>query len=157
MRLTDDLLLELAGERRLIVIDEAQNLSTECFEYLRHLHDDESTNFALLFVGGNRCWEVISRHPMLQSRVWHWVEFTPLSIDDVLEIIPRYHPIYEGADPELLLEIDDEFAHGTFRNWAAFTNTALLQCKARRTKRINRVVVDAAKLFHVGGVDAQAA
>jgi hypothetical protein len=29
----------------------AQNLDRDCFEYLRHLHDDPATHFALLFDG----------------------------------------------------------------------------------------------------------
>ena len=50
--------------------------------------------------------------------------FTPLSARDVLELIPCYHPLYHDADAELLLTIDDRYAHGLFRHWAAFTHTA---------------------------------
>jgi DNA transposition AAA+ family ATPase len=157
MRLTDDLFAVLAEERRLIVVDEAQNLSTECFEYLRHLHDDAKTDFALLFVGGNRCWEVISRHPMLRSRVWHKVEFKPLQPHEVRKVIPRYHSIYRNCDVELLLEIDEELAHGNFRNWAAFTKTAVQLCYERKTDEINSHVVRAALVLHRGDGIAQAA
>lgn len=157
MRLTDDLRQVLREQRRLVVVDEAQNLSTECFEYLRHLHDDNATDFALLFVGGNRCWEVIYRHPMLRSRIWHKVEFKPMEIHEVLKVIPRFHPIYKSADTELLLEVDEELAHGNFRNWASFTKTALELCKQKRKKQIDRAVVDAALLLHGGGIDAEAA
>jgi type II secretory pathway predicted ATPase ExeA len=45
----------LAGQRRLLVIDEAQNLNTDCIELLRHLHDHPQTRFALLYVGGDGC------------------------------------------------------------------------------------------------------
>ena len=38
--MTDQLLHRLAERRRLIVIGEAQNLTRDCVEYLRHLHDD---------------------------------------------------------------------------------------------------------------------
>ena len=157
MRLTEDLRTVLREQRRLVVIDEAQNLSTECFEYLRHLHDDPRTDFALLFVGGNRCWDVISRHPMLRSRIWHKVEFRPLSVAEVRKIMPRYHAIYREADVELLLEIDEEFAHGNFRNWAAFTKTAALLCAERKRKTIDRQIVDIAFGLHQGGAIAEAA
>lgn len=157
MRLTEDLRAVLAEERRLVVIDEAQNLSTECFEYLRHLHDDPRTDFALLFVGGNRCWDVIARHPMLRSRIWHKVEFRPLSVAEVRKIMPRYHAIYCEAEVELLLEIDEEFAHGNFRNWAAFTKTAALMCEERKRKAIDRQIVDATFGLHQGGASAEAA
>jgi DNA transposition AAA+ family ATPase len=157
MRLTEDLRAVLAEKRRLIVIDEAQNLSTECFEYMRHLHDDPRTDFALLFVGGNRCWEVIARHPMLRSRIWHKVEFKPLSLAEVRKIMPRYHAIYREADPELLLEIDEEFAHGNFRHWAAFTKTAALICQEHKQKIVDRKIVDIVLTLHQGGASAEAA
>jgi DNA transposition AAA+ family ATPase len=157
MRLTDDLFAVLSEERRLIVFDEAQNLSTECFEYLRHLHDDASTNFALLFVGGNRCWEVISRHPMLRSRVWHKVEFKPLEPHEVVNVIPRFHGIYRDCQAELLLEIDEEFAHGNFRNWAAFTMTVVLLCQERKVTLVDAKIVQAALVLHRGSADAKAA
>src|SRR6266571_3635324 len=88
---------ELARRPRVVVIDEAQRLNRECIECLRHLHDHPATTFALLLVGGDGCWEVLSREPMLRSR------------------------LYQHVDGELLLFIDDNFAHGNFRNWASFT------------------------------------
>lgn len=157
MRLTEDLRAVLQEKRRLVAVDEAQNLSTECFEYLRHLHDDHTTDFALLFVGGNRCWEVIDRHPMLRSRIWHKVEFKPMAVEEVLKVIPRFHSIYEGVGVELLLEIDEELAHGNFRNWASATKTAFELCKQQQKKQIDRAVVDAVLLLHGGGFDAAAA
>ncbi len=45
--MTDQLLNRLAERRRLIVIGEAQNLNRECFEYLRHLHDDPTTQMRI--------------------------------------------------------------------------------------------------------------
>jgi len=38
---------------------------------------------------------------------------------------PAYHPLYAHADPELIGLIDELFAHGNLRNWAAFTDSAL--------------------------------
>ena len=60
----------LSERFRLVIIDEAQWLNRECFEYLRHLHDDPDTTFALLFVGGDGCYEVLRREPMLDSRLY---------------------------------------------------------------------------------------
>ena len=73
--MTDQLLNRLSDRRRLIVIGEAQNLNRDCFEYLRHLHDDPATRFALLFDGGDGCWEVLAREPMLRSRIYRRVAF----------------------------------------------------------------------------------
>jgi type II secretory pathway predicted ATPase ExeA len=65
----------LAGRSRLLVCDEAQWLNRECFEYLRWLHDNETSQFALLFVGGAGCYEVLRREPMLDSRVYAHLRF----------------------------------------------------------------------------------
>ena len=126
--LSDSLLATLAAAPRIVVVDEAQNLNEECVEYLRFLHDDPRTDFALLLVGGNRCWNVLSRHAMLRSRVYRRVCFEPLSQRDVLAIMPRYHRIYRKVDEELLLLVDDAFGQGNFRNWASFTKTAAQVC-----------------------------
>ena len=122
--MTDQLMNRLSDRRRLVVIGEAQNLNRDCFEYLRHLHDDPATRFALLFDGGDGCWEVLAREPMLRTRIYRRVAFRSLSDADVLTLIPGYHPIYTDADPELLLLIDDKAANGRLRSWAAFTHTA---------------------------------
>ncbi|MGO9750989.1 MAG: wax ester/triacylglycerol synthase domain-containing protein [Solirubrobacteraceae bacterium] len=125
-------------------IGEAQNLTRDCFEHLRHLHDDPATRFALLFDGGDGCWEVLAREPMLRSRIYRRVAFAPLSDRDVLELIPTYHPIYHDADPELLLLIDDSATNGRLRFWAAFTHTAAAICHSRHANHIDRSIVESA-------------
>lgn len=150
--LTDKLLGYLAEQRRLVVIGEAQNLNRDCFEFLRHLHDDEATHFGLLFDGGDGCWDVISREPMLRSRIYRPVHFTPLSEADVLKLIPTYHPIYDGVDPELLLLANDRVAHGRLRSWAAFTKTAVDLCNKQRANRITAAITKAA-IARVGAYD----
>lgn len=135
--MTDELLNRLAERRRLIVVGEAQNLTRDCFEYLRHLHDDPATRFALVFDGGDGCWEVLAREPMLRSRIYRRVAFSALTDADVLKLIPAYHPIYANADPELLVLINDEAAHGRLRSWAAFTHTAAAICEYAGAAGIN--------------------
>jgi len=118
----------LSGAFRLLVIDEAQWLNRECFEYLRHLHDDPDTHFALLFVGGDGCYEVLRREPMLDSRLYAHQRFTALTQDEVLTVIPGYHSIYTDADPTVLRLVDEVCAHGNFRAWARFTHHATRLC-----------------------------
>jgi hypothetical protein len=115
----------LIAERAIVVIDESQLLTSDCIELLRYLHDHRTTRFALVLVGGNGTWRVLSREPMLASRVYRRVRFQPLARADVLAAIPAYHPIYADVDPALVELVDDMFAHGNLRNWAAFTDSAL--------------------------------
>ncbi len=151
--LSDELLDLLAERPRLVVIDEAQWLNRDCIEYVRHLHDDPTTKFALLLVGGNGCWDVLSREPMLRSRLFRRVPFAPLTPDGVLRVIPSYHPLYATVDPALLLLIDDVFAHGFFREWATFTHTAQRVCADRQTP-LDEAIARAVFTLHDGGAGA---
>jgi AAA domain/Mu transposase, C-terminal len=75
----DAVLKDVLSQRfRVLVCDEAQWLSRECFEYWRHLWDDRRTDIAIVFVGGGDCYQVLRREPMLSSRVYVWQEFQRL-------------------------------------------------------------------------------
>ncbi len=103
-----------------LVIDEAQRLSLNHFEFLRDLHDHEDAAFALLFVGNDHALEVINQRPMLKSRMLHIVHFEPLSPTDVLTFLPGFHPLFSSAAPVLLRAV----AHasiGNFRWLGQFT------------------------------------
>ncbi|MFE0063469.1 AAA family ATPase [Streptomyces sp. NPDC059003] len=146
--ITNKLLDLLAHPRRLVVVDEAQRLSSDCIELLRHLHDEPKTKFALLYVGGDGCWEVLSREPMLRSRVFR------LLPDDVPALIRDYHPIYTGADDELLHSIDELYGQGTMRAWAVFTHTAAALCHDAGRQCIDAEVINNALTLLGGGVYA---
>lgn len=142
----------LAHPKRLVVVDEAQRLNSDCIEMLRHLHDDTKTNFALLYVGGNGCWEVLSREPMLRSRIFRRLPFRRIPPGDIPALIRDYHRIYEGADPDLLRSIDETYTHGTMRDWAVFTHTAAALCDDAGRERIDTEVVANAYTLLGGGV-----
>ena len=88
--LSDDLIDLLCEQPRLVVIDEAQWLNRDCIEYVRHLHDEPDTRFGLLLVGGEGCWQVLSREPMLRSRLYHRVVFKPMTAEAVLRVIRSF-------------------------------------------------------------------
>ena len=116
----------LSGPRRLVVVDEA--------------HDHPHTRFALLYVGGDGCWEVLSREPMLASRVFRRLPFTRLDRPAVPALMRRYHPVYDGVDEALLLEIEDAYGKGMLRNWAVFTHAAAGMCGTAGTGHITAEV-----------------
>jgi DNA transposition AAA+ family ATPase len=152
--LTGMLLDELSHRRRLVVVDEAQRLNRECIEYFRHLHDHPRTSFGLLLVGGDGCWQVLSREPMLRSRIYRRVVFQPLSTRQVLEGIRTFHPIYKAVDDQLIVLIDDYFGHGNFRNWASFTRSAAALCRRHRRATVDEEIARNVFARHGGGVDA---
>ncbi|MFI6536752.1 AAA family ATPase [Nonomuraea sp. NPDC050547] len=142
----------LTAAPRLVVVDEAQRLTGDCIELLRHLHDHPDTRFALLYVGGDGCWEVLSREPMLRSRVFRRLPFQAIKRDQVPALMRGYHPIYTGADDKLLWEIDDAYGHGTLRDWAAFTHTAAMICTEAGRDHIDPEVIANACTLLGGGL-----
>jgi hypothetical protein len=112
---------ELRSPFRVLMCDEAQQLSRESFEYWRYLWDDKKTDISVLFVGGGDCYKVLSREPMLASRIYAWQKFTPMGDTEVLATIPSFHPLWASADPEDILYADRIAAHGNFRAWANLT------------------------------------
>jgi len=152
--LTTRLIGLLESPRRLIVVDEAQRLNGDCIELLRHLHDHPNTDFALLYVGGNGCWEVLSREPMLRSRIFRRLPFVPIPADAVPELMRGYHPVYAGVEDALLRGIDAAYGHGHLRDWAVFTHTAASLCADEGRDRVDRAVIANACTLLGGGVDA---
>jgi DNA transposition AAA+ family ATPase len=152
--LTARLVKLLAGPDRLIVVDEAQRLNGKCIEVLRFLHDAKRTHFSLLLVGGDGCWEVLSREPMLKSRIVRRLPFQPLSPKAIAKLMKDYHPIYYDASPEILLEIDDQYCEGNLRNWASFTITAAQICAETGRERIDpKVIANVNTLIGGGKID----
>ena len=148
------LVKQLADGPRAVIVDESQLLTGECIELLRYLHDHRDTRFALVLVGGNGTWTVLSREPMLASRVYRRVRFKPLARSDVLAAIPQYHPLYSDIDEPLLALIDDHFAHGNMRNWASFTNSALGLLEETGRERLDEQIVRNVFALHAGGTRA---
>ncbi|MCP3759391.1 ATP-binding protein [Streptomyces sp. TBY4] len=118
----DNLLKDaLSEEFRILVCDEAQWMKKNSFEYWRHLWDDKRTDIAVIFAGGDGCYKVLRREPMLASRIHVWQEFSRLSRAEVLQTIPVFHPVWATTTPALIETVDKQAAHGSFRNWACIT------------------------------------
>lgn len=138
----DTLLKDVLAERfRVLVCDEAQWLSRECFEFWRHLWDDLHTNIAIIFVGGGDCYQVLSSEPMLSSRVYIWQEFRRLSTEQVLATIPAFHPIWADADPADIAFTDEHAAHGNFRAWAKITKLVGTALTRLGREQVDREVI----------------
>jgi hypothetical protein len=118
----DRMLRGALEEPHVLVCDEAQWLSKMCFEYLRYLWDDADSDLTIVFTGGNGCFEMLQSEPMLESRVYAWQEIDRMPLDEVLAVVPAFHPIWTHADPDLIALCDQEAAHGNFRAWAKITH-----------------------------------
>jgi hypothetical protein len=119
----DRLLREVLAERfRVLVCDESQWMRKECFEYWRYLWDDPNTQIAIVFVGGGDCHRVLQSEPMLASRIYIWQAFRKMSRQQVLTVIPAFHPLWRDVDRALIARVDRQAGHGSFRNWAKITS-----------------------------------
>ena len=138
----DALLKDVLAERfRVLVCDGAQWLSRECFEFWRYLWDDRGTDIAIVFVGGGDCYRVLTREPMLSSRVYVWQEFRRLTREQVLDVIPVYHPVWADADAELLAYADVHAGHGNFRAWSKITSHVVTGLGRLERQRPDREVL----------------
>ncbi|WP_327668010.1 MULTISPECIES: ATP-binding protein [unclassified Streptomyces] len=131
----------LAQRPRTILVDEAQWLNGEAFEYFRYLWDEPSTRLAIIFVGGDGCSGVLRREPMLSSRIFIWQHFTRLAPDEVSETIPLFHPVWADADPADIAFADQHAAHGNFRSWARLTAHVRLALARTGRPRVDRDVL----------------
>ncbi|AKA01194.1 hypothetical protein SAZ_42390 [Streptomyces noursei ZPM] len=116
-----------------LVCDEAQQFSRECFEFVRHLWDTGKgkNRPAVLFVGGEEAYKTLYSEPALASRIYIWQEFAPMEAEEVQRNIPLFHPVWANAAPALIDYVYDEGAGGTFRMWSKITYHVLEGMKRR--------------------------
>ncbi|MGW7529817.1 AAA family ATPase [Streptomyces sp. NPDC054783] len=111
----------LSETSRVLVVDEAQWLDTRAFEFIRELWDDDDTRLAVVLVGAENCYQKIKNRPALDSRILIWQRYKPLTPQEILAVIPQYHPLWTDVPSDDLLWIDDLICHGNFRQWAKLT------------------------------------
>jgi len=126
----------LSDQFRVLVCEEAQWMARECFEYWRHMWDDRSTRIAVVFVGGGNCYDVLHGEPMLASRIYLWQKFRRMGEEEVLNVIPVFHPVWSGIPKPLISYADKRAGHGNFRNWAA-DHHHVLQAQQRRGAQLD--------------------
>ncbi|MDK1476937.1 AAA family ATPase [Streptomyces sp. 549] len=111
----------LGAEPHVLLIDEVQGLGAKALEYFRTLWGDDARRAAIILVGSGNTRQKILNNQALHSRILDWYQFSPLTPTEVQAIVPAYQPIWNGAQPGLILYTDDMAGHGSFRNWARIT------------------------------------
>jgi hypothetical protein len=56
------------------------------------------------------------------------------------------------VEAEVLLLVDDHFAHGNLRDWASFTHTAVKLCAEHGRERLDAEIARNTFALHSGGV-----
>ncbi|MDP8909612.1 MAG: ATP-binding protein [Chloroflexota bacterium] len=105
----------------MVIVDEAQNAGLDCIEWLRSPHEEVPGRLTLLFVGGPQVRARVMRSPQLTRRIFQPTAFRALPAAAVLATIRSFHPIYEEAAEELILDVDR-------RHWARQLRAAEHHC-----------------------------
>lgn len=127
-----------------MIVDEAQNLSLECVEWLRWLHEEVPGRLMLLFVGGPQVRARLLRSPQMARRIFQPTAFHALPADAVLATIRAFHPIYQDAPDELIADIDRRHCQGNFGHWARLSVTAYEMCLEQDLETITDAIADIA-------------
>jgi len=135
---------ELEERPRMVIVDEAQNAGLDCIEWLRWLHEEVPGRLTLLLVGGPQVRARVMRSPQLTRRIFQPTAFRTLPARSVLATIRSFHPMYQHADDELILDIDRRHCHGNFGHWAQLSVTAYEMCSEQGLSTITPQIADIA-------------
>ncbi|MFJ8313117.1 MULTISPECIES: AAA family ATPase [unclassified Streptomyces] len=137
------LLSALPRRPYVIVCDESQQYSRQCFEFIRNAWDNTRTNRpAVIFIGGREANDTLQSDPALASRICTRTEVLAMSEDEALSVVPDTHPVWATVDTALLQHIDRVHADGSMREWAKVTHHVLKGLKHFKTDTVDRSVVD---------------
>jgi len=100
-----------------LVCDETQWLSRECFEFWSsNVGTTRVPTSPSRWSAVGPCYPgVLKREPPLPSRVYMWREFRRPTREQVLKVIPVYHPVWAVVDADLNAYADTDAGHGNFR------------------------------------------
>ncbi|MFE1318339.1 AAA family ATPase [Kitasatospora phosalacinea] len=140
----DKVLREALPRRRYVIVcDEAQQYRRECFEFVRNLWDAcKRDRPAVLFVGGKEAYDTLCSDPALASRIYIRQEVLPMHEDEVLTVVPKFHPAWEGVEERLIRRADVAKGGGAFRIWAKITYHCLRGMEVQGADHINEQVLD---------------
>lgn len=131
----------LMSRQPMVIGDEAQNLGRNGIEGLRYMHDICDCSFPILLCGGEGCWKVLSAEKMLKSRIHEYVAHRLFDEEDVVNLMPGYHPVWERVDEDLIRMIDRRRCRGEFRLWAGFTAKAERYLERNDLDSVDREIV----------------
>ncbi|MFC9399207.1 hypothetical protein ACFTWS_39775 [Streptomyces sp. NPDC057027] len=109
---------------------------------LRYLFDDPATRLAIILTAGEKGLTQLRRQSMLASRAPVWLNIPALTPDEVRWVIPRFHPLWRGSDPDTLTLLDTRLCHGNFRRWAQATHHTLRLARTPPSSAGRRVLED---------------
>ncbi len=121
----DDLAETLSGPPRIIVIDGADQLSSQAAEQLHYLHARPGATWALVLLGGPDTIRAITTSAGLRGEVIAAVETRPLHGKELLAAVRAMHQTFLTPDEQIIAAIDKQICKGLLKSWARFLQTTL--------------------------------
>jgi hypothetical protein len=137
-RLEHEAVRMLVDGGHVLLLDECQWLRGRGFDVVRSIYE-RSGGIPMVFAGGPAFEDLIRRDQMLMTRVNAQEKVAPLTPEDVLEGIPNYHAIYEGAELEVIAW-SNLYLNGLLRRWAVFTKHSVRICTKAGISVVDRTV-----------------
>lgn len=121
----DDLVDALGRESSILVIDQAQELSTKAASQLQYLHTRPAACWTLVLLGSEDLERASTTSARLRGDIIASAEVAPLKGDDLMRALRGMHASFGISDPKLLKLIDHEYCFGLLRRWGLFLQHAL--------------------------------
>jgi DNA transposition AAA+ family ATPase len=136
------------NDLKLIIVDEADRLNEDSFEVLRHLFD--KTGCPILLVGLPSILRVVDRHDKFSSRVGLRMQFKPLELEEILNIVlpqlvfSRWTYDLQREDDRLMGEAIWSKVNPSLRKLANLLDLASQTARAMGTPTITQACLDEA-------------
>ena len=134
----------LAVRPRIVVVEDADRLSTPCFEYVRFLHDDLPQGLCVVLIAQARGERSLRAQRMLATRSASWPRIWSLTRDQVPQALPALHPLWQSVAPGDLKALDARLADGCLRRWVVLTLHTQRALAATGAKKPDRGMLQAA-------------
>jgi hypothetical protein len=129
----DDLIEGLNRQPHILVIDQAQELTTKAASQLQYLHDRPDTSWTLVLLGSDNLERASTTSARLRQDIMTVTEIRPLKNQDLIRALGAMHASFAISDPVLLKIIDQQACYGLLRRWGLFLQHALHLTEATTT------------------------
>lgn len=120
--LAEDIRIALGERHRVLIVDEVQFAKPQALDWLRSLHDDFRTDFALVLITTDDGRKRLAKE--LRSRGSKKVKFELLPDSELMAYLRDYDEIFHDANETLLKARHKSHARGEIRWWAFFLREA---------------------------------
>ena len=122
--LQNDLVQALSEQPRTLVFNNAERLTKELAGQIEWLQQ-RMPGTSIVLAGLPTTEMCIAREPHLQARIAERIDVQPMSVEELLTVLPGIHDLFFSADRALLSKIDSTVCHGNLGTWMRFLQRAL--------------------------------